>query len=242
MTSDDGRLWSDGGRAYMVCATMRTGSSLLCELLAGTGHAGRPDEVFHPRERRTALASLNGERSYLEVLAEAAAPEGVFGAKLLDWQRYYLAETLCEHFGGPVDIPTGLAMTFGEVKYVYLRRKDRLRQAVSLYRARHTRRWRDDERYGPTRPEPEFDADAIRRAARELTAAEGRWHAFFITHGIEPLVVSYESLAEDMEGTLRHVLDFLELPVPASETLQPPSLVRQADDQTEEWLALLGDR
>ena len=32
--------------AYLVAATERSGSTLLCELLAGTGVAGRPEEYF----------------------------------------------------------------------------------------------------------------------------------------------------------------------------------------------------
>ena len=32
--------------SYLVCATERSGSTLLCELLAGTGVAGRPEEYF----------------------------------------------------------------------------------------------------------------------------------------------------------------------------------------------------
>jgi trehalose 2-sulfotransferase len=32
--------------AYLVCATERSGSTLLCELLAATGVAGRPEEYF----------------------------------------------------------------------------------------------------------------------------------------------------------------------------------------------------
>ena len=33
-------------RSYLVCATQRSGSTLLCELLKDTGVAGRPEEYF----------------------------------------------------------------------------------------------------------------------------------------------------------------------------------------------------
>ena len=46
-------------RAYLVCATPRSGSTLLCELLKETGVAGRPEEYFetlrstgYPRQPR----------------------------------------------------------------------------------------------------------------------------------------------------------------------------------------------
>src|SRR5690349_13000702 len=37
-------MWS-----YIVCATPRSGSTLLCELLKDTGVAGRPEEYFEAR-------------------------------------------------------------------------------------------------------------------------------------------------------------------------------------------------
>jgi trehalose 2-sulfotransferase len=51
---------TDVRRSYLVCATQRSGSTLLCELLKDTGVAGRPEEYFeamhatgvppHPRD------------------------------------------------------------------------------------------------------------------------------------------------------------------------------------------------
>src|SRR3954469_3299609 len=36
-------------RSYLVCATPRSGSTLLCRALAQTGVAGRPEEYFEAR-------------------------------------------------------------------------------------------------------------------------------------------------------------------------------------------------
>ena len=44
------------GLAYLVCATQRSGSTLLCELLKGTEVAGVPDEYFEELRRYTMLA------------------------------------------------------------------------------------------------------------------------------------------------------------------------------------------
>ena len=52
--------------SYLVCATERSGSTLLCELLAGTGVAGRPEEFFEPsayEEGEEEGASEEEERS-----------------------------------------------------------------------------------------------------------------------------------------------------------------------------------
>jgi LPS sulfotransferase NodH len=40
---------AEPGRSYIVCATPRSGSTLLCATLAATGVAGRPEEFFEAR-------------------------------------------------------------------------------------------------------------------------------------------------------------------------------------------------
>ena len=46
--------WRVEGISYLVCATQRSGSTLLCELLRATDVAGVPDEYFE-RLRQTGL-------------------------------------------------------------------------------------------------------------------------------------------------------------------------------------------
>src|ERR1700678_2164063 len=46
--------WGAEGISYLVCATQRSGSTLLCELLRATDVAGVPDEYFE-RLRGTGL-------------------------------------------------------------------------------------------------------------------------------------------------------------------------------------------
>ena len=97
-------------RSYLVCATERSGSTLLCELLAATGVAGRPEEYFEflsatgrPRQPREyfegvddpAMLELLRRRSSRrcppcrgsERLADArergTTPNGVFAAKMM---------------------------------------------------------------------------------------------------------------------------------------------------------------
>jgi LPS sulfotransferase NodH len=58
-------MWS-----YLVCATQRSGSTLLCELLKDTGVAGRPEEYFEARSD-TGVPSHPGD--YLEGLPRTGA-------------------------------------------------------------------------------------------------------------------------------------------------------------------------
>jgi LPS sulfotransferase NodH len=69
-------LVSRPARAYLVCATPRSGSTLLCEALARTGVAGRPAEYFE------ALAHSNRRRAPREYFDEL--PDPSIGGLLAD--------------------------------------------------------------------------------------------------------------------------------------------------------------
>src|SRR5580658_8264436 len=84
------------GISYLVCATQRSGSTLLCELLRATDVAGVPDEYFE-RLRATGLARQPRqyfENASVQDIAERLAPtepgrpeqRGEFEA----WFRYVL--------------------------------------------------------------------------------------------------------------------------------------------------------
>ena len=162
-------------RSYVVCATPRSGSTLLCATLAETGVAGRPEEFFEaraasgiPRRPREyfddapdrdlaavpdvdppahAYSDLRGISDYGEhlraVLRHGTTPNGVFGAKLM-WMHVAdllaLARTLPEH--RDADLCELLGGLLGPTRYVWVRRRDTVLQAVSLWRAMQTQSWR----------------------------------------------------------------------------------------------------
>src|SRR5690348_4843448 len=134
--------------AYLVCATQRSGSTLLCKALSATGVAGRPEEYFEaleatglPAQPRDYLPELGDELGlpplrhgdplppFAERLAAAeragTTPNGVFGAKVM-WS-----------YGAPVLAALGDS----DAHWVLVRRRDKLRQAISLWRAIQTRQW-----------------------------------------------------------------------------------------------------
>src|SRR3954453_9127877 len=65
----------DPTRCYLVCATPRSGSTLLCHLLEDTGVAGRPKEYFE------ALRHSGVPRRPHEYFDEAAHPALVAGLR-----------------------------------------------------------------------------------------------------------------------------------------------------------------
>ena len=260
--------------SYLVCATPRSGSTLLCHLLDQTGLAGHPEEYFEalrhsgqprrPHEyfdpnrhanlvERLAFREMPDRAAtpnslwvpetydrYLDwALAEGTTPNGVFGAKLM-WGYLGDFATLLRGIDGlgGLPIPALLDESFPNLRYVRITRRDKVRQAVSLWRAVQTQAWRqpesDDDEHRAK--EPTFSFRAINYLVRLLTAHDASWDAYFLGLGHEPLTLTYEELAEAHEPVVRRVLDHLGIPAPADLEVQPPQLQPQADELSERWV------
>ena len=197
--------------SYLICTTPRTGSNLLCELLLNTGVAGRPDDYFwNPSfwQKRWGTTEYGG---YVErMLLEGKSPNGVFGVKMM-W--HYLDEVLprLAEIAGCSDADPSAIMSamFPNLRYVWLTRRDKVRQGISLYRALATSAWRSTDR--PVRSEAElpFNFQEIDRLVQQSTTGDLSWQAYFVRYGIEPLTVAYEDLAAAPQDTVRTILRHL---------------------------------
>jgi LPS sulfotransferase NodH len=266
-------------RSYLVCATPRSGSTLLCHLLDQTGIAGHPEEYFEalrhsgvPRrpheyfdpERHTNIIERLAFRElpdgtahrpnplwqpdryerYLSwALEQGTTANGVFGAKLMWGYLGDFADLLRGiegNAGRPV--PELLGRVFPDLRYVQITRKDKVRQAVSLWKAVQTQAWRRERPEDDGRAaEPIFSFRAINFLVRELTAHDASWDAYFLGLGIQPVKVTYEELAEAPEPVVRRVLAQLGVPEPADLALDAPALRVQADARSEEWVRRVHD-
>jgi LPS sulfotransferase NodH len=234
-------------RSYLVCATQRSGSSLLCEALRNTGLAGRPAEYLLDAEaggwESGDWARARGVSSRAEfvrlVLRLGTTPNGVFGSKLLGDHRDEAVERLrplagAAAGGGTRTAHGVLSAAFPGLRYVRLTRRDRVRQAVSWLRAAQTGRWAahvpaDDD------AAPRYDAAALDAIVRHIGAAERAWDDFFRDAGIEPHGVTYEGLVAAYGETALGVLDFLGVPYARPLAFGVRRLVRQADAESEAW-------
>jgi LPS sulfotransferase NodH len=235
-------------QSYLICSSPRSGSWLLSEGLASTARAGNPREWFNVLEEQSQKARFRSElpphspySKYLDhVLTIATTSNGVCGIKVHYYQFAELWRKLTEiDEYGQRPIASLMTMIFGDPKYIWLKRRDKARQAISYYRACKTDEWWQID--GVSRPpgavsahELPFDPGAIRGLEVMLDQNDERWDSYFKNNGIEPLVLEYEELADDYAGSIARVLDWLE--IPGVERITPPRLKRQADGQTDEWL------
>jgi trehalose 2-sulfotransferase len=245
-------------RAYLVCATPRSGSTLLCEMLRATGIAGRPLEHFEvlrhsgrppqPREyfegvdapevleRLAPLADAAGAPEpagawWDRVLADGTTENGVWAGKLM-WGHVddFLARAGELDGLDGADLATVLDALLGDPALVYVTRPDKVAQAVSLWRAVQTQAWRAGADGAPDRAE--YDFAGIDHLRRQLESHDAAWRAWFADHGRACREVSYDDLSADPPGTVRAVLRALGLP---DDGVAAPQLRRQGDDRSAEW-------
>ena len=234
--------------AYLICATPRTGSSLLCGLLDSTGVAGHPESYFRAPDEpsyaaRWGITEPGGAFSDASYIAAARAAgrtaNGVFAARIMWGSLDRVLGRLRTLHPGLAGRDTALLdRAFGRTRVVYLHRADRVAQAVSWYRAEQTGVWFDTAPGGspPPRGELRFDFRQIHTLTARIQQHNQAWRAWFGAAGVHPYVVTYERLDADPVGVTRDVLGFLGLALPPGRQIQVRHR-RLADDLNADWIA-----
>jgi LPS sulfotransferase NodH len=240
--------------SYLVLATPRSGSTLLGQGLQASGLAGDPKEFFgHKMPYWMERWQTPALPAYVARLSqERATPNGVFGAKLLYRQLLHL-ESLARHEAelAELSLPEILDRLFPDLHLVWVTREDKVRQAISWFKARQTGVWGQGQaqiapklgrawRLGdePLQPgELAFDYDGIAALVRQAEVEDAAIGQFFATSGIEPFRVIYEEFTPRYEETILALLRWLGVTPPPDLTLPNPRTVKLADDRTDEWVA-----
>src|SRR5579872_697273 len=162
--------------SYLVCATPRTGSNFLCEVLSSAGVAGYPDEYFWQRSFWYQRWGVSDFATFIDRVREhGTSRNGVFGSKLMWDQMHPLLRELATLPGASSGLETHvLGTAFPNLHYVWLRRTDRIRQGISYYRALATKRWRSTDTTN-VQPEPPFNFEAIFSLIQLCTWEDANW-------------------------------------------------------------------
>ena len=230
-------------RCYVVCTIPRSGSNLLTDGLRDTRRAGMPKQFFLPKAESAYGKELGINPSvdyaaYVRAIVNTKVTRNeVFGFKLMSW---YLDDFLArlreaDDFGNSTTSDLELLCNaFPRLRFVRIVRRHKLRQALSTARALQTGLWKV-QKGKTTLREPEFDPDLIEQSLHEAEHQEKIWDDFFRRLGIKPFTVEYEKLCQDYESTIRAVLNFLRIKLPAGAHVGPPATTRQADEISRTW-------
>jgi LPS sulfotransferase NodH len=155
-------------------------------------------------------------------------PNGVFGAKLM-WAHLVDLAALTG-YPSPVEAAGEL---FGEPRCVWVRRDDRVRQAVSLWRAMQTQSWRSET----AEREPRYSFAALRHLTAALEADDAAWKRFFTAAPLPVLEIGYAELVRDLHGTVDRALDHIGVPHARRDLDCTPPMRRQSDGLSDAWVA-----
>jgi LPS sulfotransferase NodH len=183
---------------FVVCSTPRTGSTLLCRLLAQTGTMGLPMEYFNPhlhlRFLRRRFDSEDIATIALAVMCVRATPNGCFGFKAHYDQLAHL---------GAQRRPNAV---FPGLRHVFMTREDLLAQAISYSRALQSGDWTSA---GDSSRAARFDKQHILACLDYINSRIRMWETYFSINGIRPLRLSYEQLCADPAGTVEAVCRYV---------------------------------
>ena len=236
---------SDAGKRYLICTVPRSGSTYLCDLIARTGVLGMcPYESrrfeYILRYFRTDFRGVDWTRTGVHELfdaafAESASPNGVRGFKVM-WEHFdrVIDKGLRD---GPhrglrrIDIEKQIAAT---TQFVWLRRRDHVRQAVSWAKALQSDGWN----IGSQRAYQgayTYDFPGISIARWRIRRAEAGWSDFFERCDARPLVLHYEDYLCDLPGAIGSIAKLLDVRVNGQIDTGSTLLQVQADTVNNEW-------
>ncbi|BCP54555.1 hypothetical protein K32_31720 [Kaistia sp. 32K] len=214
--------WIAPRATIAIVGAQRSGTSLLCSLMAATGQLGRPGEFFNSGAKMfinrhgadTTLHRLNVARAHM-------SPNGVFSLKLFPGHLDSAARDvyLWEFFPNPV--------------FVRVFRDDLLGQAISLARAWQTEKW-NSRITGPS-VEPSYSRLEIDRALADITNENARWDRYFARNRIVPMKVRYEDLQREPASILRDIAKLVGVTLAKPPGIEDSDLQIQRDHRTEQW-------
>jgi len=238
-------------QSYIICTTPRSGSTLMCDLLANTEVAGHPDSFFRrqsiawwAQHLNVSVANWRDEQLFDQPYLAAVQKRGagktqVFGLRLM-WESIEdLSKGLGSLCPGLPSDSDRFQSAFGTPVYVHLSREDKVAQAVSRLRAEQTGLWHvatdgtERERLKPGQA-PVYDAQNLSEYVAEFEEQDAAWARWFSQQRIQPVRITYEELATDPQTTLANVLSALGLDPAVAGTVKPRT-AKLADSESREW-------
>ncbi|MDX8350726.1 Stf0 family sulfotransferase, partial [Cognatiyoonia sp. IB215446] len=140
-------------KSYVICTSPRSGSTMLCKLLAETKVAGNPGSLFHKPSIDAWLdyydldtTEFATRRELLDGVFGAATARGkgeteVFGLRLQRGSFAFFMDQVRFLYPDSASDVDRIKAAFGPTLFIYLSREDKLDQAISYIRAEQTGLW-----------------------------------------------------------------------------------------------------
>ena len=222
-------------RFYMIATVPRTGSSYLSHLLWQSGCLGAPLEYLNFLTEGPARFATADPREqavlWQSMLHLRTSPNGVFGVKCFSLQLRELQQR------NPAllrEVFSTMLLRGTDTRVVRLKRRDTVAHAISYARSALSGIWRkEQERAGAA--VVDYSAEAVEQARTYLEQQEGDWDLLFNELSIEPLTLWYEDVADQPEGAVQRVADFVGAELDRAASVMIPPVEKQAEADSKRW-------
>ena len=231
--------------SYTIWFSQRTGSTLLCRALQSIGIAGKPSEWLDYQNASNLLDKyqLDNYTDLQQYLWQLGSTDnGVFAVKTGACEPYLsnIIDTFkkfpgCGQLNNRVEIWENACPN---CKHIYLTRRNKVRLAVSWWKAIQSEEWHRERGKLPTTSDikDKYSYEAISHLFAECSMREAAIQDFFNEGSIVPLTIVYEDFALAYEATIRIILDYIGLPNGQNISIPPQPLQKMADDVSETWV------
>jgi LPS sulfotransferase NodH len=221
---------------YLLASVPRAGSTYFSHLLWRTGCLGAPLEYLNflplsPYGFASTSTELQ-QQLWRSILRRRCSPNGVFGLKVFTAQLQKLEQenpTLLQ------DVMALMLPRNRPRRIVYLRRRDRVAQAVSFTRAALTGVWRKEQE-GTEQTPLEYSDERLEAAEREIAAQEEVWARMFADLRIDPLCVWHEDVLADPAAAVDQVADYLGVAIDPAAAVDVPAIEKQSEGEAPAWI------
>ena len=234
-------------QSYRIWFTQRSGSTLLCKALESTQIAGIPGEYFNI-DNDSSFCKHYQVNSFEQLQQKmwklGTSPNGVFGIKhSMHQDRYNKLFNEVLQLRSIIDPDPNhqevWSALFPNCKHLYLTRRNKVRLAVSWWKAIQDNVWHIESK-GVRKQTAEFyedkyNFDALTHLFKEAMLKEAAMQAYFERYQIVPLTIVYEDFIRDYETTIHRILDYLEL-ADQDYTIGPMFYKKTSDDHSEQWV------
>jgi LPS sulfotransferase NodH len=227
---------------YIICSVPRSGSTLLGKTLAHS-------EVFHSFTAPFNLIELRrwvGNRPFLQddifqylnsLLPDDVSDKTAIGFVIEYPQFRNFLDLLHHELGDKTTDLEALNKVFPGAHFAFLRRHNRVRQAISLVRAMQSQLYTQIVNGGRQNTKAlHYNTALINNALLDIIGAELDWQRFFLENNLTPYELFYEELASDLNSALVSLLQHWNISAKLETSLSEPETAVMSDDLTEEWL------
>ncbi len=195
---------------YLICSTPRSGSTMLTRILTQTELAGCPEEYLrHDRigqwTKRFKTNKLNFLSYIEEIEKHRTSSNGIFGLKLhyRDYSRLF--SSLSKQKVGERWLASHHTIFF-------VRRRNKLEQAISLYKAVKSKTWSIDASIKETKQTAKaslFEPEKISFLIKQILEEEENWIKLLTHLKMDYHEIWYETLTKNTDLTTRQALKLI---------------------------------